>query len=107
MGDAARVKTVRLLSSPAMRVARRFVITGRVQGVGFRYFTHAAAARENIHGSVRNLPDGRVEADAEGDADAMERFERALRHGPPGARVEQLDIEHTVPAGRDTGFTVT
>jgi acylphosphatase len=56
---------------------------------------------------VRNLPDGRVEAAAEGEADAMERFERALRHGPPGARVEQLEIEHTVPVGRDTGFTVT
>jgi acylphosphatase len=78
-----------------------------VQGVGFRWFTQAAAARENIHGWVKNLPDGRVEAVAEGDADALERFERALRQGPPGARVEDLDIEHTVPAGRDTGFTVT
>ena len=78
-----------------------------MQGVGFRYFTQAAAARENLHGWVRNLPDGRVEAAAEGEADAMERFEHALRHGPPGARVEQLEIEHTVPGGRDTGFTVT
>jgi acylphosphatase len=90
-----------------MRVARRFLISGRVQGVGFRYFTQTAASRENIHGSVRNLPDGRVEANAEGDAEAMERFERALRHGPPGARVEQIEIEHTVPGGRDTGFTVS
>ena len=90
-----------------MRTARRYIISGRVQGVGFRYFTHAAAARENLHGWVRNLPDGRVEAAAEGEAEGMERFERALRHGPPGARVEQLEIEHTVPGGRDTGFTVT
>ena len=90
-----------------MRTARRYIISGRVQGVGFRYFTHAVAARENIHGWVRNLPDGRVEADAEGEADALERFERALRHGPPGARVERLEIEHTAPGGRDTGFTVT
>ena len=52
------------------------------------------------------MPDGRVEVAAEGDVDAMERFERALRHGPPGAHVEQLEIEHTVPGGRDTGFTV-
>ena len=78
-----------------------------MQGVGFRYFTQAAAARENLHGWVRNLPDGRVEASAEGEADALARFERTLRHGPPGARVEQLEIEHTVPGGRDTGFTVT
>ena len=90
-----------------MRTARRYIISGRVQGVGFRWFTQAAAARDNIHGWVRNLPDGRVEAAAEGEADALERFERGLRHGPPGARVERLEIEHTVPDGRDTGFTVT
>ena len=90
-----------------MRVARRYVVSGRVQGIGFRYFTQATALRENLHGWVRNLPDGRVEALAEGEADAMGRFERALRHGPPGARVEQLEIEHTMPDGRDTGFTVT
>ena len=89
-----------------MRVARRYTISGRVQGVGFRYFTQAAAARDNIHGWVRNLPDGRVEAAAEGDADALERFECALRHGPPGARVERVDVEHTMPEARDTGFTV-
>jgi acylphosphatase len=90
-----------------MRVARRFLISGRVQGVGFRYFTQHAATRENLHGRVRNLADGRVEAEAEGEADAMERFEQALRHGPPAARVEQLEIEHIVPQGRDTGFSLT
>ena len=89
-----------------MRVARRYLISGRVQGVGFRYFTQDAAARDNIHGWVQNLPDGGVAAVAEGEADALDRFERALRHGPPGARVEDLDIEHTTPDGRDTGFTV-
>jgi acylphosphatase len=89
-----------------VRIARRYIISGRVQGVGFRYFTHAAAERENIHGWVRNLPDGRVEASAEGEADALDRFERALRHGPPGARVADLEIEHTAPEARDTGFTV-
>lgn len=78
-----------------------------MQGVGFRYFAHAEASREGLHGWVRNLPDGCVEVAAEGDVEAIERFERALRHGPPGARVEQLEIEHTVPVGRDTGFAVT
>jgi acylphosphatase len=90
-----------------VRVARRFLISGRVQGVGFRYFAQAAAAREGIHGSVRNLPDGSVEAVAEGEAEALERFERAIRHGPPGARVDHVDVEGTMPAGRDTGFSVT
>ena len=89
-----------------MRVARRFLISGRVQGVGFRYFAEAAAAREGLHGWVRNLPDGRVEASAEGEAEAVERFEQALRHGPPGAHVEQLEIEHLAPEGRNSGFAV-
>jgi len=83
------------------------VVRGRVQGVGFRYFAEAAAAREGLHGWVRNLPDGRVEAAAEGEAEAIERFERAIRHGPPGARVDAVDVDDTVPSGRDTGFTVT
>jgi len=87
-------------------VARRYSISGRVHGVGFRYFTEAAARREGVHGWVRNLPDGRVEAEAEGDAEALERFERALRQGPPGARVEAVDVDHTVPHGHETGFTI-
>ena len=57
----------------------------------------AAAAREGIHGWVRNLPDGRVEAAAEGEAEAIDRFEGKLRHGPPGARVEHVEVEDTVP----------
>ena len=61
-----------------MLVARRFLISGRVQNVGFRWFAESAAAREGVHGWIRNLPDGRVEAQAEGDAEALERFERAL-----------------------------
>ena len=89
-----------------MRVARHFLISGRVQGVGFRYFTQAAAAREGVHGWVCNLPDGSVEAEAEGDADAIERFERALRHGPPGARVDEVEVEAGVPHGRAAGFSV-
>jgi acylphosphatase len=90
-----------------MRSARRYRISGRVQGVGFRWFTQNAAARENVHGWVKNLPDGSVEAAAEGDAEALARFEQALRHGPPGARVDHLDIEHTTPVGKDTGFHVS
>jgi len=89
-----------------VRVARRYVISGRVQGVGFRYFAEAAAAREGLHGWVRNLPDGRVEATAEGESEAVERFEHAIRHGPPGARVERVDADAAMPSARDTGFIV-
>ena len=90
-----------------MRTARRFLISGRVQGVGFRWFAESAAARDGLHGWIRNLPDGRVEAHAEGDADALERFEGALRHGPPGARVDDVEVDAVMPTGRDTGFSVT
>jgi len=96
-----------LLISSAVRVARKFLISGRVQGVGFRWFTESAAARDGLHGWVRNLPDGRVEAQAEGEADAVERFERALRRGPAGARVDAVEVESVMPTGRDTGFSVT
>jgi len=78
-----------------------------VQGVGFRWFACEAAEREGVHGSVRNLPDGRVEAHAEGDAEALERFERALRHGPPGARVDEVEVDALTPTGRDTGFSAS
>jgi acylphosphatase len=90
-----------------MRIARRFLINGRVQGVGFRWFAESVASREGLHGWVRNLPDGHVEAMAEGEAEAIERFERALRHGPPAARVDEVEVDDRVPTGRDTGFTVT
>ena len=90
-----------------MRVARRYLISGRVQGVGFRFFTEATAVREGLHGWVRNLPDGRVEVAAEGEADAIERFERDMRRGPPGARVNDVHVQETTPALRSTGFSIT
>jgi acylphosphatase len=89
-----------------MIVARRYVITGRVQGVGFRYFARTAAAREGILGWVKNTADGRVEISAEGDAEALERFERHVRHGPPAARVEDVEVHDMIPTGSETGFII-
>ena len=74
-----------------MRVARRYLISGRVQGVGFRYFVYQAALREQVGGWVRNAPAGHVEALAEGDESAVDRFERQLRVGPPASRVERVN----------------
>ena len=88
-----------------MIVARKFVISGRVQGVGFRFFAEEQARAENIAGYVRNLPDGRVEALAEGDAESVDRFERALHRGPRSAAVEHVQSE-TVPAADRHGFSV-
>ena len=89
-----------------MRVARRFVVSGRVQGVGFRYFTQDTARREGLTGVVRNLPDGRVEAVAEGDHESLDRFEAALRRGPSRARVEAVEIDSVPPTATAAGFRV-
>src|SRR5258708_20204349 len=88
-----------------MRVARRYVIAGRVQGVGFRWFTHDAAAREGVHGWVRNLADGTVEVMAEGDGPSVDRLEAAARRVPSSARVERFDADDVSPAGRNTAVT--
>ena len=89
-----------------MRVARRLVLTGRVQGVGFRWFARDAATREGVTGWVRNLPDGRVEAFVEGDGEAVTRVERALRRGPPGARIETVNVEDEEPGGAYADFGI-
>ena len=89
-----------------MIIARRFLLSGRVQGVGFRYFVQDHAAVEGVHGYVCNLPDGRVEALIEGDDESVLRVERALRRGPSTARVDDVAVETAVPSGRATGFSV-
>ena len=89
-----------------MRVARRLIIGGRVQGVGFRYFTQEAAAREGVTGWVQNRPDGRVEAYIEGEAETVTRLERALRRGPPAARVDDVEAESELPSGEYSGFVI-
>jgi acylphosphatase len=90
-----------------MKVARRFLIAGRVQGVGFRWFAKDTAAREGVCGYVRNLPDGRVEAFVEGENDAVTRVERALRRGPGGARVETVNVIDEDFAGSYKAFSIT
>ena len=90
-----------------MTVARRFVISGRVQGVGFRWFAHDAARREGVTGWVRNLPDGRVEAHVEGEDEAVTRVERALRSGPPGARVQTVTVDTEDATGAYKDFSIT
>jgi acylphosphatase len=89
-----------------MRVARHYVLGGRVQGVGFRFFTQAAAVREGVYGWVRNLPDRSVEIQAEGEAEALERFEHRIRNGPPGARVESVEATDLLPNHQNTGFDI-
>ena len=72
---------------------RRLKITGRVQGVGFRYAMQDEAARLGVRGWVRNRRDGSVEALAHGESGAIETLTAWARRGPPGAHVADLRIE--------------
>ena len=75
----------------------RAVVTGRVQGVGFRYSARAEALRLGLTGFARNAADGSVHVEAEGAADAVDSLVEWLAHGPPGARVDNVRTER-VPA---------
>lgn len=73
-----------------MAVARKYIVSGRVQGVGFRFFTERVAGQLGLRGYVKNLWDGNVEAYAIGDASQLEEFKRSLIEGPRMARVESV-----------------
>jgi acylphosphatase len=83
-------------------IARRYFVSGIVQGVGFRYFTQDEAERLQLTGFVRNLRDGRVEVYAIGSADKLTRLHSILQRGPRGAMVQKV-IEH--PAEIDPQFS--
>jgi acylphosphatase len=78
----------------------RAVVHGRVQMVGFRAFVITHAGDAGLSGTVRNLPDGTVEAVLEGPAHEVERVLRLLREGPSHARVERVDVEYSAPTGK-------
>ena len=72
-------------------LAERWLISGRVQGVSFRWFTRDQASRLGLVGTVRNLTDGRVEVVVAGDGVAIEKLRQAVADGPPMARVSAVD----------------
>ena len=72
------------------RIARRYFISGIVQGVGFRYFAQDEAERLHLSGFVRNLRDGRVEVYAIGSAEILAQLRTLLERGPRGAMVQQV-----------------
>jgi acylphosphatase len=82
------------------------VVHGDVQGVGFRYFVQRRAQETGLAGWVRNLPDGSVEIQAEGERAALERFLEQVSRGPGLAAVERVDAEWDGGGGRLRGFTI-
>ncbi|HUW33677.1 MAG TPA: acylphosphatase [Planctomycetota bacterium] len=82
------------------------LVRGRVQGVGFRYEARSFARALGIRGWIANLSDGGVETYAEGSPSAITRYQAWLWQGPPGAKVESVDITERVPKGKYTTFTI-
>ncbi|HWS53104.1 MAG TPA: acylphosphatase [Pyrinomonadaceae bacterium] len=89
-----------------MRVARRYYISGEVQGVGFRFFAQRVAARHQVVGYVRNLADGRVEVVAEGAPEGIEGFRHDLAAGPRHAHVGQVEELSLEPTGHYPTFRI-
>ncbi len=81
-------------------------VTGRVQGVGFRYFVMRHAQSENLSGYVRNLSDGRVEVFLQGDTGLVAKVLDKIRVGPAHAVVSELVVEETDQAPVMTGFVI-
>ena len=82
------------------------VVAGRVQGVGYRAFTHKAAARLDLVGGVKNLPDGRVEVVAEGSKGTLEEFLQILKQGPPLSSVSEMQVRWTEARGEYDDFAI-
>ena len=88
------------------KVARRFFISGDVQGVGFRFFAQRAAARHQVVGYVKNLDDGRAEALAEGPAANVEAFKDELATGPRFSSVAHVEEINLDPTGLFPSFRI-
>ena len=82
------------------------IITGRVQGVFFRASTREQAEKLNLSGWVRNLPDGSVEIQAEGDKESLARFLDWCKSGPPNALVENVETKYINPTGELGSFNI-
>ncbi|HTG36445.1 MAG TPA: acylphosphatase [Thermoanaerobaculia bacterium] len=86
--------------------AFRLRLSGRVQGVGFRWFTRQAARELGLTGRVRNLPDGCVEIEVAGGSEPLAVFRERVRQGPQGARVTGLEEQEISPVPTWDGFVI-
>ena len=88
------------------KMQRYILISGKVQGVGFRYFTQQNATKLGVHGYAKNLPNGKVEVVAEGDKATLDEFVKILWKGPPASRVEDVKVEARPHSGEYTAFGI-
>jgi acylphosphatase len=79
----------------------RLIIRGRVQGVGFRYFVEREADRQGLEGWVRNLKDGSVEVLVRGETQHVDALIARCRAGPPGSRVDEIEVSEANAARLD------
>ena len=89
-----------------MQARVHLVVHGLVQGVGFRWFVARRADGLGLSGYVRNLYDGSVEAEAEGDRSLIEQFIKEVRIGPRSAQVRDLSLDWIEPLRRQSGFVI-
>jgi acylphosphatase len=87
-------------------IARTVRVSGRVQGVGFRWSAREEARGLGVHGWVRNTPDGGVEAHVQGSPEAVDRMVAWLRHGPAGSRVEEVEVVDAGVVGEAASFEI-
>jgi len=86
--------------------ARRYLVRGRVQGVGFRWFVEREAHILKIAGWVRNNPDSTVEVLAQGTGDQLSGLHQRLREGPRASRVDEVEVTNADPAPGLTSFQI-
>lgn len=93
-------------SADEQLVRAHVVVSGHVQGVGFRAFSARIASSLDLVGGVRNLDDGRVELEVEGRKAIIETFMQKLKIGPPAGRVTQIDMKWSQADGRYSTFSI-
>jgi len=87
-------------------VRARIWVSGLVQGVAYRAFTQRTASRQDLRGGVRNLEDGRVAVEVEGERQAIESLIASLRNGPPMAQVQDVQVQWEAPTHQYGDFRI-
>jgi acylphosphatase len=87
-------------------IRMQFIVSGKVQGVWFRASTRERAMLLGLSGHVRNMSDGSVQIQAQGSADALGKLEQWLQHGPPMAKVAEVEVSEIEPQLSESNFHI-